>query len=126
MGAKKRVDGGKTGNQDKEPDRGKSNPANGVMRNHRGDRVEAHAAWNSGKLAGIAHRDAKQKDNREGIAPLARERGRGRTVPRPAEQIWRIFKWWWLFGKNTSPAEGQWNRRAETECGEEEKCKTMV
>jgi len=24
------------------------------------------------------------------------------------------------------PAEGKWNRRAETECGEEEKCKTII
>jgi len=96
------------------------------MWNHRGDRSEAHAAWNSGKLAGIAHRDAKQKDDRERISLLAREYRRGWAVLCPAERIFHIAKWQGLFGKNAGPAETKWNRRTETECGEEEKCKTII
>jgi len=105
---------------------GKFNPATCVMWNHRGDRTEAPAAWNSRKLAGVAHRDAKQKDDRERIALLAPEYRRGWAVPCPAERTFRISKWQGLFGKNAGPAEGKWNRRAETECGEEEKCKTII
>jgi len=96
------------------------------MWNHRGDRSEAHAAWNSGKLAGIAHRDAKQKDDRERISLLAREYRCGWAVLCPAERIFRIAKWQGLFGKNAGPAETKRNRRTETECGEEEKCKTII
>src|SRR6266478_9079808 len=111
--SKERVGRCKTRNQYKEPDRGKLNPATSAMWNHRGDRIEPHAARNSGKLAGIAHRNAKQKDNREGIMPLAHEFFKRRFVPPPAQRIFSSGKWRGLFGKNASPTKGQWNRRAE-------------
>src|SRR6266852_361192 len=113
VGTNKRVGRCKTRNQHKKPDRGKFNLPNCVLWNHGGDRADAHVAGNSGKLAGIAHRNAKQKDNREGITPLAHEFFKRRFVPPPAQRIFSSGKWRGLFGKNASPTKGQWNRRAE-------------
>jgi len=89
---------------------------------HRGDRTKPMRV-KSGKLAGIAHRDAKQKDNREGSRLLLV------SVPAPGcsqsgERIWRISKWRWFFGRTRAQPKAVEPPR-ETECGEEEKCKTM-
>jgi len=95
------------------------------MWNHRGDRTEAHDAWNSGKLAGTAHREQSRRTIAKGSRfLLVSTAAAGCSLPGGTNLP--HFQMAGLFGKKAGPAEGKWNRRAETECGEEEKCKTII